>query len=145
MITPFFDLRVSQLVAALSVLAGIVLLIVFRNRTSLTGCGSKKVMELNGIVDVIPQVDINDGPSTIFGDLEVNLEEEDALAGEEDLEENSSEEAVDGGQENLIPSVEEAEEASEPETAETLDGGEMDKDTEAAEDAESSDETEKSE
>ncbi len=146
LITPFFDLRVSQLVAALSVLAGIVLLIVFRNRTSLTGCGSKKVMELNGIVDVIPQVDINDGPSTIFGDLEVNLEEEDALAGEEDLEENSSEEAGDGGQENLIPSDEEAEkEASEPETAETPDGGEMDKDTEAAEDAESSDETEKSE
>jgi phosphatidylglycerol:prolipoprotein diacylglycerol transferase len=50
LVTPYFDLRVSQVVAVATVAAAIVLLIVFWRRTSLTGCGNKKIMELNGIV-----------------------------------------------------------------------------------------------
>ncbi len=84
LMTPFFDLRVSQVVAAASVLAGIVLMIVFCKRTSLSGCGSRKIMELNGIQDEIPEEEIiDDGTSTIFGDLEIEEDEGDALADEE--------------------------------------------------------------
>lgn len=90
LLTPFLDLRVSQLVAAVSVLAAVVLLIVFRNRTSLTGCGSKKVMELNHIDDGAAEQVIYEGPSTIFEgqDIEIN-DDGDALEdnGEEDEEE----------------------------------------------------------
>lgn len=46
---PGIDLKVSQLVAAASVLVAVILLIVFRRKTSLTGCGNKVIMELNGI------------------------------------------------------------------------------------------------
>ncbi len=49
LLIPYTDLRVSQAVAAVTVLAAVVLLLVFMRKTSLTGCGSKKVMELNGI------------------------------------------------------------------------------------------------
>jgi phosphatidylglycerol:prolipoprotein diacylglycerol transferase len=74
LLTPYIPLRISQLVAAASVLAGVVLLIVFRKRTVLTGCGSKKIMELNSIIDVVPEkkeekeeeVPLDDGTSTIF-------------------------------------------------------------------------------
>ena len=55
LLTPFFDLRVSQLVAAATVLAGVVLLIVFRNRTSLSGCGSAKVMAMNALKESVPE------------------------------------------------------------------------------------------
>lgn len=44
---PGIPLKVSQLVAVVTVLAGVVLLIVFRNRKNLVGCDSKKVMALN--------------------------------------------------------------------------------------------------
>lgn len=70
LITPFLTIRVSQLVAAATVLTAVILLIVFRNRTSLVGCGSKKVMALNGVVDEVPEELIDDEPSTIFGDDE---------------------------------------------------------------------------
>lgn len=75
LITPALPIRVSQLVAALSVLASVVLLIVFRKRTSLAGCGSKKVMELNGTVDVVPEelVAEEDG-STLFDGEDVPAE-----------------------------------------------------------------------
>ncbi|MFU0833415.1 MAG: Phosphatidylglycerol--prolipoprotein diacylglyceryl transferase [Oscillospiraceae bacterium] len=71
LMTPIVALRVSQVVAAATVLTSIVLLIVFRNRTVLTGCGSHKIMELNSIVDEVKpeEVDdayIDDGTSTIF-------------------------------------------------------------------------------
>lgn len=74
LLTPYIPLRISQIVAAASVLAGVVLLIVFRKRTVLTGCGSKKIMELNSIIDVVPEkkeekeeeVPLDDGTSTIF-------------------------------------------------------------------------------
>lgn len=72
LLTPVIPLRVSQVVAAASVLTAVVLLIVFRRRTVLTGCGSPKIMELNAIVDEVPEDKIveateeDDGPSTIF-------------------------------------------------------------------------------
>lgn len=46
---PHTTLRVSQLVAAACVVLGLLLLFVFRHKTSLTGCGSKKVMEGVGL------------------------------------------------------------------------------------------------
>lgn len=70
LITPFLPIRVSQLVAAVTVLTAVVLLIVFHNRTSLVGCGSRKVMELNAIVDDVPEELIDDGTSTIFENAE---------------------------------------------------------------------------
>ncbi len=74
LLTPYFPLRISQIVAAAAVIAGVVLLIVFRNRTSLTGCGSAKIMELNSIVDEFAEKkkkeqeapEADDGASTIF-------------------------------------------------------------------------------
>lgn len=51
LIIPYVGLRVSQVLAGCCVLAGVILLIVFRRRTSLTGCGNKKVMEAVGLLD----------------------------------------------------------------------------------------------
>lgn len=72
LLTPYFPLRISQVVAAVAVIAGVVLMIVFRNRTTLTGCGSPKIMELNSIIDEVSEkkkkeikLD-DDGTSTIF-------------------------------------------------------------------------------
>lgn len=42
LITPLLPIRVSQLVAAVTVLTAVVLLILFRKKTSLVGCGSEK-------------------------------------------------------------------------------------------------------
>ena len=44
---PYLPIKVSQLVAVVTILAGIVLLIVFRNRRILAGCGLKQVMAAN--------------------------------------------------------------------------------------------------
>ena len=49
LLLPGIDLRVSQVLAAVSALAAIVLLIVFRKCSKLSGCGSRRVMEANGI------------------------------------------------------------------------------------------------
>ena len=54
LLTPFASLRVSQLVAAATVLVSVVLLLVFRNRTSLSGCGSAKVAAMNALQETIP-------------------------------------------------------------------------------------------
>ena len=97
LLTPILDLRVSQLVAAVSVLAAVVMLIIFRNRTVLTGCGSKKVMELNNIHDEVEVSFDETAPSTIFGDLEVKMDEGDALADEEAKTESENEEAAAPG------------------------------------------------
>lgn len=68
LITPVVPLRISQVVAAAAVIASAVLLIVFRRRTVLTGCGSRRIMELNWIVDEVKPEEIieDDGASTIF-------------------------------------------------------------------------------
>lgn len=49
LIVPYLNMKVSQLVAVIAVLAGIVLLIVFRKCTKLSGCGAVAIMEKNGI------------------------------------------------------------------------------------------------
>lgn len=63
---PYLNLRVSQVLAAVCVLAGVILLVVFRRKTSLTGCGSRKVMEGIGLAEapVSPEAKT----STIFED-----------------------------------------------------------------------------
>lgn len=61
---PFVDLRVSQVVAAACVLVGVILLFLFRHKTSLTGCGSKKVMEGVGLNN--EEIPTDSGFSTIF-------------------------------------------------------------------------------
>ncbi len=53
LIIPGSSLRVSQVVAAACVLVGLILLFVFRRRTNLTGCGSRKVMEAVGLAGEI--------------------------------------------------------------------------------------------
>jgi phosphatidylglycerol---prolipoprotein diacylglyceryl transferase len=101
LLTPVLPLRISQVVAAVTVLAAAVLLVVFRNRTSLTGCGSAKIMELNAIVDEIPKEEIQGfedegGSSTIFSAPQENGEEEPEKAPtekEEEKPENLIEEA----------------------------------------------------
>lgn len=68
LIIPGTSLRVSQVIAAACVVAGITLLVLFRHRTSLTGCGDRRVMEAVGLVEstALPE---DETPSTIFGDL----------------------------------------------------------------------------
>ena len=44
---PYLPIKISQLVAVVTVLVGIILLIVFRNRRTLAGCGAKTVMAQN--------------------------------------------------------------------------------------------------
>ena len=78
LVTPYIPLRVSQVVAAAAVIVSVILLIVFRNRTVLTGCGSSKIMELNSIADEVEQApkkeesaeEADDGTSTIFENKE---------------------------------------------------------------------------
>lgn len=55
LLTPFANLRVSQLVAAVAIIAGVILLVVFRNRTTLSGCGSAKVIALNALQEEVPE------------------------------------------------------------------------------------------
>lgn len=57
LVTPIMTLRVSQVVAVLTVAVAVALLVVFRNRTVLTGIGSKKVMELNGLFETDTEVE----------------------------------------------------------------------------------------
>lgn len=71
------DIRISQLVSGLIVVLGIVLLIVFRKRTTLTGCGNKEIMAAQGVVFGSAEAEGKEEPvqeeavegSTIFGDL----------------------------------------------------------------------------
>lgn len=48
------QLKVSQLVALVSVAAALLLLFAFRRRTVLTGCGNRRIMELNSIRNDFP-------------------------------------------------------------------------------------------
>lgn len=108
LLIPYTDLRVSQAVAAVTVLAAVVLLVVFARKTSLTGCGSKKVMELNGI----KLKDKND----IFGDdVEAGT-----LFSELDTEDETAEDAAETTEEAVAEAEVEAEVEAE-ETAEKED------------------------
>lgn len=82
LLVPHTSLRVSQLVAGLCVVIGIILLIVFRRRTSLTGCGSKKVMEGVGLL-LKPASEETGEFTTIFGDRP--LEKPDLGLGDETI------------------------------------------------------------
>lgn len=57
--------KISQLVAAAGVVAGVGFLLVFRHRKSLSGCGSAAIVEAMGLEEGDPQLEA----STIFGDL----------------------------------------------------------------------------
>lgn len=85
---PVVDLRVSQVVAAGCVLIGAALLFVFRHKTSLTGCGSKKVMEGVGLISDKASVEtpIESEFSTIFGEdsiEDLSLEDDSETTGED--------------------------------------------------------------
>lgn len=79
------NLRVSQVVAAGCVVVGLLLLFIFRRRTSLSGCGSAEVMEAVGLTK--PVVDPDLEKSTIFGDLPAHGPAEGSPAGEEESSE----------------------------------------------------------
>lgn len=79
--------KVSQLVAAGCVLAGIILLVVFRHRNDLSGCGSRHVMESVGLMKA--EVDPSLQTSTIFGDLPLSEEDNKAEAKTEDKGDNA--------------------------------------------------------
>ena len=58
------------MLAGLCVAAGIVILIALRHKTSLTGCGSRRVMEAVGLAEApVAQESTEPETSTIFGDL----------------------------------------------------------------------------
>lgn len=88
LLIPYTDLRVSQAVAAVTVLTAVVLLLVFARKTSLTGCGSKKVMELNGI-KIKNKNDIFDEDveaTTLFSELDTDEETAEDATEEETAE-----------------------------------------------------------
>lgn len=68
------NLRVSQVVAAVCVVAGLILLFAFRRKTSLSGCGNRGIMEAVGLIK--PEIDPELEKSTIFGDLPAEEDEE---------------------------------------------------------------------
>lgn len=127
-------LRVSQVVSGLAVLAGIVLLILFRNRTTLSGCGSKKVMELRGVVigqEMADEVkteekEDEDTESTIFGTL--SKEERSRIFGDGDdaLKSGDGEEIQDKSEAADEP--ESSEELKEPASSESKEKPEPDSD-----------------
>ena len=95
------NLRVSQVVAAACVVAGLTLLFIFRRRTSLSGCGSAEVMEAVGLEK--PEVDPALEKSTIFGDLPGHSPAADHSAGQGEPigdEESASEEGKPESTEN---------------------------------------------
>ncbi len=84
---PYTDLRVSQVIAAACVILGILMLVIFRHKTSLTGCGSAHVMEGVGLLSKTePTTEGKAVSSTIFGDLsteEMDFSLDSKLDGEE--------------------------------------------------------------
>lgn len=117
---PGLDIRVSQLISAAIVVASVVLLIVFRKRTTLTGCGSKEVMELNGLSLVngeIVEKDISETEnepkkSTIFADED----DEDADEVSEEKTEDTPENKEVISEENSSETAEESEDSTQLES-----------------------------
>lgn len=60
LLLPGLALRVSQVLAGVLVIFSIVMLIVLRRRTVLSGAGSPRIMTLNSIVDEVPEELITD-------------------------------------------------------------------------------------
>lgn len=107
LIIPGTSLRVSQVLAAVFALTGVVLLIVFRRRTSLTGCGSKRVMEGVGLNHV--HEDPESGVDSILGE---GSAEAFRLDSDEELEPESpqeTEENAPAGEETPSPAEDQRE------------------------------------
>lgn len=107
LLTPFFDLRVSQLLAGVTILVSVILLIVFRNSTNLDGCGSQKVRALHALAADVPAEMLADHPEAdeIASNLDDSeTEEEEANAESVDSEgplpEETSDNTVDSTPEN---------------------------------------------
>lgn len=115
LIAPVLNLRVSQLLAAATVLIALAFLAIFRNKTSLTGIGSPKVMALNGITLAAAEGAADDGKSTIFGDITPKPE----LEGSEETEEALAEEKTEEVLFEDIQSQASAEDAAAPEEADS--------------------------
>ncbi len=113
---PGLDIRVSQLISAAMVIVSVVLLIVFRKRTALTGCGSKEVMELNGlsiengeiVVNDISDIENEPKKSTIFADEDEEESEDNASEKTEEKSEEKSERSVNSSEEEEEKSEESA-------------------------------------
>ncbi len=113
---PGLDIRVSQLISAAMVIVSVVLLIVFRKRTALTGCGSKEVMELNGlsiengeiVVNDISDIENEPKKSTIFADEDEEESEDNASEKTEEKSEDNSERSVNSSEEEEEKSEESA-------------------------------------
>lgn len=73
--------KVSQLVAAACVVAGVIALIVLRHRNSLSGCGDRHIMESVGLIG--SEAAKGEQTSTIFGDLDVEKDHADSANKEE--------------------------------------------------------------
>ncbi len=98
LIIPYLNLRVSQVVAAICVIVSAILLIVFRHKTSLTGCGSAKVMEGVGITlgkEQTGETATDTGYSTIFGDLPADALSLDVDEPEQNSDDKAEEEKKD--------------------------------------------------
>ncbi len=116
----FGTIRVSQLLAAISVFAALILLFVFRNRTKLSGCGKKEIMLLNSMSDTVPGAEETAQFGTIFGDLgyeEPEIKIENAVENVEEALEKTARENAEAAEEKAEAAAEEAKQAAE-ETAE---------------------------
>lgn len=92
LLTPGVDLRISMVIGGASVVIGAIMLIIFRKRTKLSGCGNKKVMEMNGLLDDSEPITAveEDEYSTIFGDLD-KKETSKSKADDNDIKDTSTE------------------------------------------------------
>lgn len=92
----FTELKVSQLVAVVTVVAALVLLFVFRRRTVLHGCGDPRVMELNAICSELPEQEAQPAVDETYVSILAEEEKEDTT---EQTSENESDDAVSQEQE----------------------------------------------
>ena len=125
LLLPGIDLRVSQVVAGVSVIAAVILLVlgfVFGKKLKLTGCGCPKAMERNGVVAVNEKEIVVDeeAESTLFSGISADeLEQQVAVRTRKrilNIDESEAEGASDADGESEIESN--AEEAAEPSESE---------------------------
>ena len=112
----FGTIRVSQLLAAVSVFAALILLIVFRNRTKLSGCGKKEIMLLNSMSDTVPGAEETAQFGTIFGDLgyeEPEIKVENAVENVEEALEKTARENAEAAEEKAEAAAETVKETAE--------------------------------
>ncbi len=75
LMVPYINLKVSQVVAVVSVLIAVAVLVAFRKRTVLAGCGNKAVMMLNEKSEEVVATEVEDKAETM--QEEVNENDED--------------------------------------------------------------------